>query len=94
MTKRKYNDARKRASEKYIKNKTDRVTIIAPKGARRQWDFAAKWFGYASLNAFFKAAIDAVIGSDDDLLRALDELPQEDETDETDEKEASHDMGD
>ena len=53
----KYTDAQKKASIKYLKEKTDSIQIRAPKGTKDRWRVAATERG-KSLNQFIADAVE------------------------------------
>ena len=56
----KYTDAQKKASIKYLKEKTDSIQIRVPKGTKDRWRVAATERG-KSLNQFIAEAVEKVI---------------------------------
>lgn len=54
---RKYTEAQKRASIKYLKDKTDNIQIRAPKGTKDRWRAAADQRGQ-SLTQFVVEAVE------------------------------------
>lgn len=56
----KYTDAQKRASIKYLQEKTDDIRIRAPKGTKERWREYAEMKG-ESLNQFVIKAVDTII---------------------------------
>ena len=52
-----YSEAQKRATEKYIKEKRDRINIVVNKGVRDAWRRDAEKFG-KSLNGFIIEAVE------------------------------------
>lgn len=59
----KYTDAQKRASIKYLKEKTDSIQIRAPKGTKERWKSAATDRG-KSLNQFIVDTMENEIAAD------------------------------
>lgn len=57
----KYTDAQKKASMKYIQEKTDDIRIRVPKGTKERWKKAADDHNI-SLTQFVVAAVDEKIG--------------------------------
>ena len=57
----KYTEAQKKASIKYLKEKTDSIQIRAQKGTKERWKTAATNHG-KSLNQFIVDTIEAEIG--------------------------------
>lgn len=57
----KYTEAQKKASIKYLKEKTDSIQIRAQKGTKERWKDAATVHG-KSLNQFIVDAVEAEIG--------------------------------
>lgn len=57
----KYTDAQKKASIKYLKEKTDSIQIRTPKGTKDRWRGAASAAG-CSLNQFIVNAVEDKIG--------------------------------
>lgn len=57
----KYTEAQKKASIKYLKEKTDSIQIRAQKGTKERWKVAAANRG-KSLNQFIVDTIEAEIG--------------------------------
>ena len=68
----KYTDAQKKASIKYLKEKTDSIQIRTPKGTKERWKFAAANRG-KSLNQFIVDSVEADISSP----HSTTERPQE-----------------
>ena len=56
----KYTDAQKKASIKYLKEKTDSIQIRTPKGTKEKWKNAAADRG-KSLNQFIVDTVEAEI---------------------------------
>lgn len=56
----KYTDAQKKASIKYLKEKTDSIQIRTPKGTKERWRTAAADRG-KSLNQFIVDTVEAEI---------------------------------
>lgn len=56
----KYTDAQKKASIKYLKEKTDSIQIRTPKGTKDRWKVAATSRG-SSLNQFIVDTVEAEI---------------------------------
>lgn len=56
----KYTDAQKRATIKYLKDKTDSIQIRTQKGDKARWQAAAEAEG-VSLNKFIQEAVEAKI---------------------------------
>lgn len=56
----KYTDAQKKASIKYLKEKTDSIQIRTPKGTKERWRIAAADRG-KSLNQFIVDTVEAEI---------------------------------
>lgn len=54
----KYTDAQKKASIKYLKEKTDSIQIRAPKGTKERWRALAAGRG-KSLNQYIVDAVEA-----------------------------------
>lgn len=59
----KYTEAQKKASIKYLKEKTDSIQIRAPKGTKEKWKDAATDRG-KSLNQFIVETIEAKINNE------------------------------
>lgn len=59
----KYTDAQKRATIKYLKDKTDSIQIRTPKGTKDRWKQAAARQG-KSLNQLIVEAVERGIESD------------------------------
>lgn len=57
-----YTEAQKKASIKYLKDKTDSIQIRAPKGTKERWRQSAEKQG-KSLNRFIADAVEAAIES-------------------------------
>lgn len=57
----KYTDAQKRASMKYLSEKTDSIQIRTPKGTKDRWRAAAEAQGYKSMQQFIIEAVEAAI---------------------------------
>ncbi len=57
----KYTDAQKKASIKYLKEKTDSIQIRAQKGTKERWKDAAVTRGQ-SLNQFIVETVETEIG--------------------------------
>lgn len=56
-----YTEAQKRATEKYIKEKTDRIRIYVPIGTKDRWkDYAVK-NGYPNMTQFIVSVIEEKI---------------------------------
>lgn len=55
-----YTEAQKRATEKYLKDKTDDVRVRVPKGTKARWTAAAGASG-KSLQRFIIDAVEAAI---------------------------------
>lgn len=60
----KYTDAQKKASIKYLKEKTDSIQIRTPKGTKDRWKDAASSRG-KSLNQFIVDTMETEIEKDD-----------------------------
>ena len=58
----KYTEAQKKASIKYLKEKTDSIQIRTPKGTKERWREAAEKQG-VSLNQFIADAVEEKIDS-------------------------------
>lgn len=58
----KYTEAQKKASIKYLKDKTDSIQIRTPKGTKERWREAAEKQG-VSLNQFIADAVEEKISS-------------------------------
>jgi len=56
----KYTDAQKRATQKYLADKTDNIQLRAPKGTRDRWRAAAEAEG-VSLTRFIMDAVEAAV---------------------------------
>lgn len=56
----KYTEAQKKASIKYLKDKTDSIQIRTPKGTKDRWRVAAAQQG-VSLNQFIAEAVEQKI---------------------------------
>lgn len=56
----KYTDAQKRATQKYLADKTDNIQLRAPKGTRDRWRAAAEVEG-VSLTRFIMDAVEAAV---------------------------------
>lgn len=59
-----YTEAQKRASIKYIQEKTDDIRIRLPKGTKDRWKAAADLVG-VSLTKFVQDAVEAAIMGED-----------------------------
>ena len=70
----KYTEAQKRASEKYLKEKTDSIQIRAQKGTKARWRAAASNRG-KSLNRFIVETVEAEIKEAPPADLADDEPP-------------------
>lgn len=57
----KYTEAQKRASMKYLSEKTDSIQIRTPKGTKDRWRAAAEAKGYKSMQQFIIEAVEAAI---------------------------------
>lgn len=60
----KYTDAQKRASVKYLAEKTDDVRLRLPKGTKERWSAVARAHG-KSLTQFVKDAVEAAVAATD-----------------------------
>ena len=56
----KYTDAQKKATLKYLKEKTDLIQIRVPRGTKRRWQEQAAALG-KSLNQFIQETVEAVL---------------------------------
>lgn len=56
-----YSEAQNRASQKYQKEKYERINLAIPKGTKDYYTKESKKQGYTSLNKFIKDAIDEKI---------------------------------
>lgn len=54
-----YSEAQKRATRKYLSEKTDELKVRVPKGQREQIKAKAAALGFESVNQFILAAIEA-----------------------------------
>jgi predicted DNA binding CopG/RHH family protein len=57
----KYTDAQKRASIKYLQDKTESIQIRAPKGTKEAWKAAAEAAGAPSLQRYIINAVETAI---------------------------------
>lgn len=55
----KYTEAQKRATMKYLSEKTEEIKLRLPKGKREEIKAKASALGYTSLSSFLLAAIEA-----------------------------------
>lgn len=53
----KYNEAQKRASMKYMQEKTDDIRLRVPKGTKDAWKAAAEKAGAASMTQYVLEAV-------------------------------------
>ena len=65
---RKYTDAQKAASIKYLKEKTDSIQIRTPKGTKDVWKAAAEEKG-VSLQQFIIDAVDAALSTQEQTAK-------------------------
>ena len=57
----KYTEAQKRASIKYLQNKTDDIRLRLPCGTKDRWNAAAEQAGYKSMTKYVQAVVEADI---------------------------------
>lgn len=57
----KYTEAQKRASIKYMQEKTDDIRLRVPKGTKDRWKAAADRAGADSMTKFVQDAVEAYI---------------------------------
>lgn len=57
----KYTEAQKRASIKYMQEKTDDIRLRVPKGTKDRWKAAAESAGADSMTKFVQDAVEAYI---------------------------------
>ena len=56
-----YTDAQKRATMKYMQDKTDDIRLRLPRGTKDRWRAAAQAAGYASMTQYVQAVVEAAI---------------------------------
>lgn len=56
-----YSQAQNKATQKYVKNNYDTITVRVPKGRREEIATFAERHGFASLNGFIVSAIERYI---------------------------------
>jgi len=61
----KYTEAQKKATVKYMQEKTDNIQLRTPKGTKERWRAAAEAQGYSSMTQFVVDAVEAAIHKTD-----------------------------
>ena len=61
----KYTDAQKRATLKYMQEKTDNIQLRLPKGTKERWKAAADAAGYSSMTKFVQDVVEVAISTKD-----------------------------
>ncbi len=56
-----YSQAQNKATQKYVKNNYDTITVRVPKGRRKELADFAERHGFTSLNGFITSAIEHYI---------------------------------
>lgn len=56
-----YSQAQNKATQKYVKNNYDTITVRVPKGRREELADFAKRHGFTSLNGFIMSAVEQYI---------------------------------
>ena len=56
-----YTEAQKKASMKYLQDKTDDIRLRVSKGTKDRWKAAAKQAGYDSMTQYVQAVVEADI---------------------------------
>lgn len=59
----KYTEAQKKASIKYMQEKTDDIRLRVPKGTKDRWKDAAKSAGYPSMTQYVQDVVEAAIAA-------------------------------
>lgn len=53
-----YTEAQKRATLKYLKEKTDDIRLRVPKGTKKRWQAEADRQGFSSLTSFVVSSVE------------------------------------
>lgn len=61
----KYTEAQKRASVKYLQEKTDNIQLRVPKGTKERWKAAAEKAGASSMTKYVQDAVEERIRQDE-----------------------------
>lgn len=59
----KYTEAQKKASIKYMQDKTDDIRLRLPKGTKDRWRAAAEKAGFPSMTQFVQVAVETAIAA-------------------------------